>query len=63
MKKEFPINHETVLLTFRVSDPQLQLDGDKQRFNFTSKLEIPNIQTSDGKTASAVISVSSRKWA
>ncbi|MEN8147431.1 MAG: DUF1439 domain-containing protein [Campylobacterota bacterium] len=60
MKKEFPIKHETVLLTFRVSDPQLQLDGDKQRFNFTSKLQIPNIRTGDGKMASAVISVSSR---
>jgi len=60
MKKEFPITHETVLLTFVVSEPRMKLDGVKQRFNFTSVLEIPNIQDSKGKMLNAIVSVSSR---
>lgn len=60
MQNEFPIVHKTMFLTFHVSDPKLYLDGKKQRFNFTGKLEIPNIQDENGKAVSAVVSVSSR---
>ncbi len=60
MKKEFPIVHKTMFLTFHVSDPKLHLDGKKQRFNFTGQLKIPNIQDERGKSVSAVVSVSSR---
>jgi len=60
MQKEFPIVHKTMFLTFHVSDPKLHLDGKKQRFNFTSKLKIPNIQDEKGRPVSAIVSVSSR---
>lgn len=60
MKQEFPINYKTMLLTFHISDPKLQLDGDKQRFNFTGRLQIPDIKDSSGKAVSAIVSVSSR---
>ena len=60
MKQEFPITKETMFLTFYISDPILALDGKKQRFNFTAKLAIPNIKDSSGKTASAVVSFTSR---
>ena len=60
IQKEFPIVHKTMLLTFHVSDPKLYLDGDKQRFNFTGRLQIPNIQDENGKPVNAVVSVSSR---
>jgi len=60
MKKEFPIEHKTVLLTFHVSNPKLQLDGNKQRLNFTGNLKIPNIQDSNGQAVSAIVNVSSR---
>ncbi|MEE8589518.1 MAG: DUF1439 domain-containing protein [Sulfurimonadaceae bacterium] len=60
MKKEFPIVHKTMLLTFHVSNPKLYLDGKKQRFNFTGQLQIPNIQDEKGNAVSAVVSVSSR---
>ena len=60
MKQEFPIVHKTMLLTFHVSDPKLALDGKKQRFNFTGKLQIPNIQDEKGNAVNAVVSVSSR---
>ena len=60
MQKEFPIVHKTILLTFHVSDPKLNLDGKKQRFNFVGKLQIPNIQDEKGNAINAVVSVSSR---
>ena len=60
MKKEFPLVHKTILLTFHVSDPKLYLDGTKQRFNFTGRLQIPNIQDEKGNAVSAIVSVSSR---
>ncbi len=60
MKNEFPIVYKTILLTFHVSNPKLQLDDKKQRFNFTSRLQIPNIQDEKGNAVSAIISVSSR---
>ncbi len=60
MKNEFPIVHKTMLLTFHVSDPKLQLDENSQRFNFTGRLMIPNIQDENGNALSAVVSVSSR---
>ena len=60
MKQEFPIVHKTMLLTFHVSDPKLALDGKKQRFNFTGRLQIPNIKDEKGNAVNAVVSVSSR---
>ena len=60
MKQEFPITKETMFLTFYISNPKLSLDGQKQRFNFTAKLEIPNIKDSKGKVANAIVSLSSR---
>ena len=60
MLKEFPITKESMFLIFYISDPKLSLDGQKQRFNFTAKLEIPNIRYGEGKAASAVVSLSSR---
>ncbi|MGB5964848.1 MAG: hypothetical protein WBG65_04875, partial [Sulfurimonadaceae bacterium] len=60
MKKEFPIEHKTMLFTFHVSNPKLELDGNKQRFNFTGRLQIPNIQDTNGKVVSAMVTVSSR---
>ena len=60
LSSEFPIVHKTMFLTFHVSDPKLHLDGKKQRFNFTSKLKIPNIQDEKGRPVSAIVSVSSR---
>ena len=60
MKKEFPLVHKTILLTFHVSDPKLYLDGTKQRFDFTGRLRIPNIQDENGNAVSAIVSVSSR---
>ena len=60
MKKEFPIVHKTMFLTFHVSNPKLYLDGTKQRFNFTGRLQIPNIKDQKGNVVSAIVSVSSR---
>jgi len=60
MIKEFPITKQSMFLTFHISNPKLSLDGQKQRFNFTAKLEIPNIRDGAGKVASAVVSLSSR---
>ncbi len=60
IKKEFPLIHKTVFLTFHVSDPKLYLDGKKQRFNFTGRLQIPNIKDQKGNAVSAIITVSSR---
>lgn len=60
MKKEFPIEHKTMFLTFHVSNPRLHLDGNKQLLDFTGDLKIPNIQDSKGKALSAVVNVSSR---
>jgi len=60
MKQEFPITKETMFLTFYISNPKLSLDAKRQRFNFTAKLEIPNIKDSKGKVANAVVSLSSR---
>ncbi len=60
MKKEFPIEYKTLLLTFHVSNPKLHLDGTKQRLDFTGDLKIPNIQDSKGRAVSAVVNVTSR---
>lgn len=60
IKKEFPIVHKTMFMTFHVSNPRLHLDGGKQRLDFTGDLKIPNIQDSNGKALSAVVNVSSR---
>ena len=60
MKKEFPITHKAMFLTFKVSNPELKLDGKKQRFNFKTDLVIPTLQDANGKSVSAVVSVSSR---
>ena len=60
MKQEFPIVKKTMFLTFSISEPKLDLDGKKQRFNFTARLKVPNIQDTNGKVASALVSVSSR---
>ncbi len=60
MLEAFPITKETMFLTFHISNPKLALDGKKQRFNFTAKLEIPNIRDSAGKVVTAVVSLSSR---
>ncbi len=60
MKREFPIDHKTMFLTFHVSNPRLHLDGNKQRVNFTGDLNIPNIQDRNGKALSAVVEVASR---
>ena len=60
MYKEFPIVKETMLLTFRISDPRLTLDGARQRFHIKARLQIPNIRDDKGKVVSAVLTFSSR---
>jgi len=60
MQKEFPIEHKTMLLTFRVSNPKLHLDGDRQRLDFRGDLKIPNITDTQGRAVSAVVNVTSR---
>jgi len=60
LTKAFPIVKKTMFLTLKVSDPKLSLDGKKQRFNLKAKLTIPNIKDDKGRSAQAIITLSSR---
>ncbi len=60
LAESFPITKQTLFVTIKISDPQLILDGKKQRFNMKAKLQIPNIQDTSGKVVSAKVSISSR---
>ena len=60
LDESFSITKETMFLTIKISDPQLRLDGGKQRFNIKAKLQIPNIQESSGQAVSAKVHISSR---